>query len=82
MQVFEPKLKYLFDPVARTLGTRKGASPVLEIPKVLATQPADNAVAAVHRPLRGRLRQLHSRAMMTASAPSVAHLLSGPSPGN
>ena len=42
------------DPVARTLGTWKGASPVYEIPKVLATQPANNAADAVYRPLRRR----------------------------
>ena len=39
-------------------------------------------VETTHRPLCGRLRQLHNRAMMTVFAPSVAHLPSGPSPGN
>ena len=48
----------------------------------LAAQNATAPVETTHRPLCGRPCQLHSRAMMVAFAPSVAHLPSGPSPGN
>ena len=42
---------------------------------------AGPAVETTHRPLCGRLRQLHSRAMMTASAPSAAPILQRPISG-
>ena len=43
---------------------------------------AGPAVGTTHRPLCSRYNLLHSRATMTVFAPSVAHLPSGPSPGN
>ena len=68
---------------AKHCGVRgKAQAQYLNDPVALATQPAINAVETTHRPLCSRHDHLCSRAKMIASAPSVAHLFSGPSPGN